>query len=99
MVDWHKATGYYPVRNSSVDLLESEGYFKESPNAFTAFGQLLETKPNVATGGALMGDFQSIRTIIGEAWQKVLNGEDVDAVLEEAKKLADAKLAEYNANF
>jgi sn-glycerol 3-phosphate transport system substrate-binding protein len=99
MVDWHKATGYYPVRNSSVDLLEGEGYFTESPNAFTAFGQLLETKPNVATGGALMGDFQSIRTIIGEAWQKVLNGEEVDAVLEEAKKLADAKLAEYNANF
>lgn len=99
MVDWHKTTGYYPVRNSSVTMLEDEGYFKAAPNAFTAFGQLLETKPNVATGGALMGDFQSIRTIIGEAWQKVLNGEEVDAVLTEAKTLADAKLAEYNANF
>jgi sn-glycerol 3-phosphate transport system substrate-binding protein len=99
MVDWHKKTGYYPVRNSSVTMLEDEGYFEASPNAFTAFGQLLETTPNVATGGALLGDFQSIRTIIGEAWQKVLNGEEVDAVLTEAKSLADAKLAEYNANF
>lgn len=99
MVDWHKITGYYPVRNSSIDMLEKEGYFSANPNAFTAFGQLLETKPNTATAGALMGTFLDTRIIIEEAIQKVLNGGSVDAALEEAKKLADAKLAEYNANF
>ncbi len=99
MVSWHKATGYYPVRNSSVDLLRAEGWFTEFPNASTAFDQLLGTIPSTATGGALMGTFQATRTIVEEALQKVLAGASVDAALAEAKKLADAALAEYNANF
>lgn len=99
MVSWHKATGYYPVRNSSVDLLEAEGWFEEFPNASTAFDQLLNTIPNSATAGALMGTFQATRTIVEEALQKVFAGATVDSALEEAKRLADAALAEYNANF
>jgi sn-glycerol 3-phosphate transport system substrate-binding protein len=98
MVSWHKLTGYYPVRNSSVDQLEDEGWFVEDPNAFTAFDQLLNTIPNSATAGALMGSFLDTRTIIGEAIQKVLQGGDVVAAMEEAKALADDRLREYNAN-
>ncbi len=99
MVSWHKATGYYPVRISSVDMLRDEGWFTEFPNASTAFDQLLETVPNTATAGALMGTFQATRTIVEQAIQKVLAGATVDSALQEAKKLADAALAEYNANF
>jgi len=99
MVSWHKATGYYPVRNSSVDLLEAEGWFTEFPNASTAFDQLLNTIPSSATAGALMGTFQATRTIVEEALQKVFAGASVDSALAEAKRLADAALAEYNANF
>lgn len=99
MVSWHKATGYYPVRNSSVEMLEEEGWFEEFPNARTAFDQLLNTVPNSATAGALMGTFQATRTIVEEALQKVFAGASVDSALEEAKRLADAALAEYNANF
>lgn len=98
MVSWHKLTGYYPVRNSSVDALEAEGWFEEDPNAFTAFDQLLNTMPNTATAGALMGSFLDTRTIVGEAIQKVLQGTDVEAAMEEAKELADDRLREYNAN-
>lgn len=98
MVSWHKLTGYYPVRNSSVDALEDEGWFEEDPNAYTAFDQLLNTEPNSATAGALMGSFLDTRTIIGEAIQKVLQGTDVEEAMEEAKKLADDRLREYNAN-
>lgn len=99
MVSWHKATGYYPVRNSSVDLLTAEGWFEEFPNASTAFDQLLNTIPSTATGGALMGTFQATRTALAEAIQSVFNGADVDAALEQAKRIADAALTEYNANF
>jgi len=98
MVTWHKLTGYYPVRNSSVDALEAEGWFEEDPNAFTAFDQLLNTKPNSATAGALMGSFLETRTIIEEAVQKVLQGTDVEEAMEEAKNLADDRLEEYNSN-
>lgn len=98
MVSWHKLTGYYPVRNSSVDALEDEGWFTDFPERTIAFTQLLETIPNTATAGALMGSFLDTRTIIEEAIQKVLNGEPVDSALEEAKTLADTKLREYNAS-
>jgi sn-glycerol 3-phosphate transport system substrate-binding protein len=99
MVSWHKLTGYYPVRTSSIAALEEEGWFEANPERTIAFTQLTETIPNSATAGALMGSFLDTRTIIGEAIQKVLNGESVDSAMNEAKRLADARLEEYNANF
>ncbi|QEN08519.1 ABC transporter substrate-binding protein [Oceanispirochaeta crateris] len=99
MMDWHKMTGYYPVRNSSIEKLEQEGWFTEAPTRTIAFTQLLETESNMATAGGLMGTFGDTRTIVEEAIQKVLNGADVDASIEQAKTLADLKLSEYNKNF
>jgi len=99
MVSWHKLTGYYPVRNSSVDALTEEGWFTENPNFSVAFDQLLDTIPNTATGGALSGSFLDMRTIVGEALQKIYNGADVNEALNEAKELADARMNEYNSNF
>ena len=99
MVSWHKLTGYYPVRNSSVEVLEQEGWFDENPNFTVAFDQLLETIPNTATGGALSGSFLDMRTIVGEALQKIYNGAEVEDAMSEAKATADARIAEYNSNF
>lgn len=98
MVSWHKLTGYYPVRYSSIDMLEDEGWFDEEPQQTVAFEQLTETIPNSATAGALMGSFLDFRTTVGQAMQRVINGEDVDAAMAQAKELADEQLEEYNAN-
>jgi sn-glycerol 3-phosphate transport system substrate-binding protein len=100
MVSWHKLTGYYPVRNASVDMLRDEGWFDENPNFSIAFDQLLDTIPNQATAGALLGSFLETRTIIEEALQRIYNGSStVEEAMQQAKELADARLAEYNANF
>ena len=100
MADWHKLTGYYPVRVSAVEQLESEGWFDENPEFTIAFTQLTETLTNQATGGALLGTFLDTRTIVGEALQKIYQGTaTVDEAMAEAKRQADAVLAEYNANF
>ena len=99
MISWHELTGYYPVRNSSVEELRSEGVFENKPNTAVAFNQLLDTVPNQATAGALLGSYLETRTIIEQAIQKVLNGASVDETLTEAKRLADAALADYNGNF
>ncbi|MBN2617370.1 MAG: ABC transporter substrate-binding protein [Spirochaetales bacterium] len=99
MNSWHKLTGYYPVRKSSVEELEKEGWFKAAPTRTIAFTQLLETVSNQATAGGVMGTFGDTRTIVEQAIQKVLNGADVKDSLTEAKKLADLKLEEYNKNF
>lgn len=100
MVSWHKLTGYYPVVNESVAMLEEEGWFEENPNFAVAFEQLLETNPNQASAGALLGTFLELRTIVEEALQRIYNGSaSVEDAMQQANDEANARLAEYNANF
>ena len=99
MESWHELTGYFPVRTSSVEALEAQNWFEENLRFEVAFNQLEETQTVPATAGALIGPFPEVRTIIEEAIQKVLNGQEVDAALEEAKRLTDNALQQYNSNF
>ena len=98
MADWHKLTGYYPARQSSIDLLRSQGWFAQAPLQLVAFNQLTKTVPSPATAGALNGAGLQTRKITEEALQKVLNGASVDDALREAKTRADAAIKDYNAN-
>lgn len=99
MISWHKLSGYYPVRNSSVKKLEKDGWFESNSLQTVAFDQLLQTIPNTATAGALGGTVYDNRTILEQAIVKVLNGEDPRVAMKQAIALANAKLKEYNANF
>ncbi len=96
-VRWHKATGYFPVRKSAVDVLKAENWFQQNPAYKAAFDQLLETKEIPATQGALIGAFPEVRTIIEQAVEKVLVGDaTVDDALSAAKKDADKAIQDYN---
>ncbi|RME41771.1 MAG: ABC transporter substrate-binding protein [Caldilineae bacterium] len=96
-IRWHKATGYFPIRKSAVDVLEIENWFELNPAYRKAFDQLLETKPTKATQGALIGAFPEVRTIIEQAVEKVLAGEaSVDDALSAAKADADKAIQDYN---
>ena len=99
MASWHKLTGYYPVRTSSIDLLKKEGWFDKTPAQTVAFDQLTKTVANPASAGALNGAAIETRKIIEEGIQKVLGGQGVDAALAETKARADQALADYNKNF
>ncbi|AEB12720.1 ABC transporter substrate-binding protein [Marinithermus hydrothermalis] len=96
MVRWHKGTGYFPVRKSAVDVLEFQQWFERNPAYRAAFDQLLQTKVNRATQGALIGPFPEIRTIIEEAVQRIFDGVPVDQALNEADARADRALEQYN---
>jgi sn-glycerol 3-phosphate transport system substrate-binding protein len=99
MADWHKLTGYYPVRQSSIDLLRQQGWFTQSPLQLVAFNQLTKTVASPATAGGLNGAAIQTRKIIEEGIQKVLGGQSVDAAMKDTKARVDAALREYNANF
>ena len=99
MADWHKLTGYYPVRTSSVELLRSQGWFDSSPLQNVAFKQLLETVPNEANAGALSGATIETRNAIEQGIQKVLSGQGVESVAVAAGQQANAAIVEYNKNF
>ena len=99
MADWHRVTGYYPVRTSSVELLREEGWFEGNPLQVVAFDQLLETEPNVANAGPLTGASIEVRTLLEQNIQKVLSGQEVADVARTAQEQVDAALTAYNSNF
>ena len=99
MADWHKLTGYYPVRQSSIELLRKQSWFTQTPLQLVAFNQLTQTIPSAATAGGLNGAAIQTRKIVEEGIQKVLGGTPVADALKDTKARADAALSEYNANF
>ncbi len=97
MTVWHKGTGYLPITLSAQEALTKEDYFTSHPGQKTAIDQLAAVKGSSATAGAIMGPFPQIRDIVEQAIQSVTNGEDIDAVLADAKSKADAAIADYNS--
>ena len=96
--EWHQVTGYLPIRLSAVELLESEGWFEENPNFFTASDQINNSEVTIATQGALLGTFRETRDIVTQAIEDLmLQGGDVAERMAQAKADADALLADYNA--
>jgi sn-glycerol 3-phosphate transport system substrate-binding protein len=95
--DWHKISGYVPVRNSSIELLQSEGWYDENPNFLTASLQLGDSQVTTATAGAVFGTFVETRDIITQAIEDaMLLGGDVAQIMADAEAEANVLLEEYN---
>lgn len=98
--DWHRVTGYIPITEASVDLLEDEGWFEENPNSRVANDQLAAAPATPATAGALMGNFVNIRNVMTEAVEDVLvNDVDPSSRMQAAQDEAQRLLDEYNQLF
>lgn len=94
--EWHQITGYIPITNSGVELLNEEGWFEENPNAAVANMQL-DIEP---TTGAIFGGFVAIRDVFTVAMEDILlNGADVVETLDQVNEDANAILEEYNLLF
>ncbi len=95
--DWHKFTGYIPIRTSAVEMLEAAGWYEESPNSRVASDQLAAAKATPATAGALIGAFPAIRNEMTAAMEDILiNGTDPLVAFTKANENANTLLAEYN---
>lgn len=96
---WHRLTGYIPVTQPGLDLLEEEGWFEENPNSLVASEQLAASPDSSATRGAIVGNFPIIRDQVTEAIEDILvNNVDVVERLTEAEEEAQAILEDYNAD-
>lgn len=95
---WHQATGYLPVRQSSVELLEKQGWFETNPNFYTASDQINNSTVTIATSGALLGTFVETRNIVTQAIEELmLAGGNPAERMAKAKADADALLLNYNS--
>ena len=96
--DWHKTSGYVPIRYSSIELLESEGWYEENPNFFVASEQLGDSQVTRATEGCNIRHIcrnsrTSITQVIEDA---MLLGGDPAELLAAAEEEANIALEEYN---
>ncbi len=97
---WHQLTGYIPITQDAVDLLEAEGWYDESPNSKVASDQLAAAKNTPASLGALLGNFVGIRDVITIAIEDILvNDLDVATRLADANAEANKSLEEYELLF
>lgn len=95
-IAWHKGTGYFPATTAAVDALEAEGWFEENPNFRTAFDQILAGNDTPASRGALLGDFVTIRDVVGAAIEDaVVNGVDPAEALDTAVEESNLILEDY----
>ena len=98
--EWHQITGYIPITQDAVDLLQSQGWYDESPNSLVASNQLAAAQDTPASRGALLGDFVSIRDVITMAIEDILvNDLDPAERLAEANEEGNKALTEYEALF
>jgi len=98
--EWHQITGYVPITQDAVDLLQSEGWYDESPNSLVASEQLAAAENTPASLGALLGNFVAIRDVITLAIEDILvNDLDVATRLAQANEEANKSLGEYEALF
>ncbi len=97
---WHQITGYIPITNAAVSLLDSEGWYAENPNSAVASDQLNAAKNTPASTGALLGNFVSIRDVITAAIEDILvNDADVTERLGSAQTEGQSLLDDYNELF
>jgi sn-glycerol 3-phosphate transport system substrate-binding protein len=93
---WHQLTGYVPITEDAVALLETEGWYEESPNSKVASDQLAAAADTPASLGALLGNFVGIRDVITLAIEDILvNDLDVATRLADANAEANRSLTEY----
>ncbi len=97
--DWHKATGYVPVRQSAMKALTSAGWFTDNPAYQVGAQELTSGKSTTATAGAVVGNFPAIRDLITGAIDTALQtpGSDPQTLLNTAADSANKLLNEYNA--
>lgn len=92
---WHRGTGYFPVREESIENLEAEGFYDENPDFRVALDQLQEGQDTPATRGALMGPFLDARTTVADSAVAVWDGEPVEEVLDGAAEDIEDALEDY----
>jgi len=91
------ATGYVPVRVSSVDNPVLQARWDAVPGMRIAYEQLVEGVDSDATAGATIGPFKAIRDIVQEEQEAMLQGgKDAAQALADAASRANEEIADYN---
>jgi len=94
---WHQISGYIPIRYTSIDLLNEQGWYEENPNFLVASTQINTSTVTPATQGAVFGTFVETRDLVTQAIEDaMLTDGDIAEILATAEEQANVSLEEYN---
>ena len=96
--DWGAATGYVPIRTSSIDLPAIQDLWAREPGFKVAYDQLLTGSNSLATSGPVIGDALGVRAAVVSSQESMFNeGTSPKAALKAAKKGAGQAMQDYNS--
>jgi sn-glycerol 3-phosphate transport system substrate-binding protein len=93
--EWAAATGYVPIRKSSLDQAPIKDLYASDPRFAVAYQQLISGAVTPATAGPVLGPQSEVRQATSEAMQAIFTGADVKASLDTAAQKADAQITDY----
>ncbi|ERH08098.1 MAG: ABC-type sugar transport system, periplasmic component, partial [Halonotius sp. J07HN4] len=93
---WHQETGYLPVHEQGVEKLRNDGWFRKNPGHEVGIQELLGSPDTPATNGARIGPFNTVRTLVAEAYEDIKTG-DTEAELENLSQMVEQQLESYAA--
>ncbi|MGE0877168.1 MAG: ABC transporter substrate-binding protein [Acidimicrobiia bacterium] len=93
--EWSVATGYVPIRKSSVDDPAVKDQWAKRPGFKVPYDQLITGKSTASTVGAILGPNNQIRETLQKALDAIYGGSDVKSTLADAAKTANSALAQY----
>jgi sn-glycerol 3-phosphate transport system substrate-binding protein len=96
--EWAAATGYVPIRQSSVDLPAIKDQWAKEPGYKVAYDQLITGADDIATQGPVIGAYQAVRdAVLAGEEEMFTQGKAPDAALKSAASQADSAMQEYNS--
>ncbi len=92
------ATGYVPIRRSSITFPAIQQQWAKTPGYKVAYDQLVTGVNNVATAGPVIGDYLGVRSAVRNAEESMFTGgTNPDSALSSALRNANAAISAYNA--
>ncbi|MBO5460298.1 MAG: extracellular solute-binding protein, partial [Ruminococcus sp.] len=91
---WNAQTGYFPITTEAHTEEVFLANIEEYPQFQTAIDQLHDSKPEYA--GALLSVFSEARATVESEIENMLNGEEIDVVIDDMATTINKAIEEYN---
>ncbi len=94
---WAAGTGYVPVRKSSVQTSTIQNLWKTNPGFKVAYAQLVTGPTSLATSGAVIGPYATVRKDVQTAEESMYqSGVSPASALRQAAKQVNTVIASYD---
>jgi sn-glycerol 3-phosphate transport system substrate-binding protein len=97
MAAWSLGSGYIPITKAALSVPILTTAWAKLPEYKVAYTQVLDTKPSIATAGAVAGALAEVETYLGNALQSISNGSSAATALASVVSQSNTAIASYNS--